>query len=832
MLEFFLRVIYYIALLRFPPGTPYTTIIEQRYGRQVLKQVRKLEGICIKSNTLEWQIKYLHQCKTYELIPNFLKFKLYRRNLQTTEHYLSYQRYLLDKEIKFKENELNKKDSYRKHLSSNIEKTVFWLDFLYLKYTLNVNVTKSNNKTKDRLNKKLEKLGVNQSKFIKPDDIIFNHSNITLNNQQKAILALGLDYSIPPQNINKPKHYFSFEYIITTLKNDTPYKTTKEEVFKAISDIANWSYKTYKKWKHVIPKHSIKKHLGNLFKNPNLIITRPDKGKGVVILNKKDYIEKVEKIINDTTKFKNRENLEPIKLMQQLMLKLNNFLQHLLKKSIITQKTYKDLYASHGSPGILYGLPKIHKPNIPIRPIISSIGSFNRKLAQYLVPILNPIAINQYTVSKTSDFVDDLKQLHYQHDVYMASLDVTSLFTNVPLDETVDICTNSLCNNQESTYMDMDKATVKKMLNLAVKDNYFYFNGKLFEQIEGCSMGNSLAPTLANCFMAHHESKWLSSCPENFKPIFYRRYVDDIFVIFKTKKQAKQFHNYFNQQHNSINFTLEEGTDDSFNFLDITIKINNGKFILSTYRKPTFTGLGLSYTSFIPKIYKINSISTLLNRAYINCSNWTNLHIEIENLIQYFTQNRYPLKIVQRTIKRFIYSKMVTPTRIQTVEKSSKYICLPYYGTHSDETKLKLKQILSNAYPHIQFHIIFKNPFKLHMMFPFKDKVPLPLRSCVIYKFICECNLRYLGSTKAILHSRMSQHIGISDRTGIPTQKKLKSSIREHCSANDHQLTYDNFTIVASESNEEKLRLLESVYIKLEKPELNVQLDSEKLYTL
>ena len=175
---------------------------------------------------------------------------------------------------------------------------------------------------------------------------------------------------------------------------------------------------------------------------------------------------------------------------------------------------------------------------------------------------------------------------------------------------------------------------------------------------------------------------------------------------------------------------------------------------------------------------------------------------------------------------------MITRIRPATAEKSCKYISLPYYGTHSEDIKLKLRQILSKAYPHIQFHIIFKNPFKLHMMFPFKDKVPMPLRSCVIYKFTCECNLQYLGSTKAILHSRMSQHLGISDRTGNPLQVKSKSSIREHCTANDHQLAYDNFSIVATESNEEKLRLLEAIHIKLEKPELNIQLDFEQLYTL
>ena len=58
----------------------------------------------------------------------------------------------------------------------------------------------------------------------------------------------------------------------------------------------------------------------------------------------------------------------------------------------MTDKLYKDLYSVGARPGIMYGLPKTHKQNVPLRPIISSIGTFSYKTAKYLAQILSPLA--------------------------------------------------------------------------------------------------------------------------------------------------------------------------------------------------------------------------------------------------------------------------------------------------------------------------------------------------------------------------------------------------------------------------------------------------------
>ena len=89
--------------------------------------------------------------------------------------------------------------------------------------------------------------------------------------------------------------------------------------------------------------------------------------------------------------------------------------------------------------GVLYGLPKIHKDGIPIRPIISAVNTYNYELAKYLVEILSPLVNNEFTVRDTYEFVNKASNLNPEIDRFMASFDVDSLFTNVPTKETIDL---------------------------------------------------------------------------------------------------------------------------------------------------------------------------------------------------------------------------------------------------------------------------------------------------------------------------------------------------------------------------------------------------------
>ena len=142
----------------------------------------------------------------------------------------------------------------------------------------------------------------------------------------------------------------------------------------------------------------------------------------------------------------------------------------------------------------------------------------------------------------------------------MASLDVESLFTNIPLEGTIKICFDSLYKNQEL------------LCNIYLLCNsYFLFDGSIYQQIDGVAMGSPLGPSLANAFVAHYEQVWLDDCPDEFKPVYYKRYEDDIFVLFRSPHHLEKFNEYLNTEHANIKFTSEKEVNRSLPFLDVPI---------------------------------------------------------------------------------------------------------------------------------------------------------------------------------------------------------------------------------------------------------------------
>ena len=126
-------------------------------------------------------------------------------------------------------------------------------------------------------------------------------------------------------------------------------------------------------------------------------------------------------ILSDPTKFKSfgSPTFQPIFKVED---KINRFLKSLKDKNIINEQEYSDLYSSGSSYGILYGLPKIHKENIPLRPILASYNTPSYKLAKYLVPLLQPFSENEYTLPNSTSFVKNITTQDL--DLYMVSLDV------------------------------------------------------------------------------------------------------------------------------------------------------------------------------------------------------------------------------------------------------------------------------------------------------------------------------------------------------------------------------------------------------------------------
>ena len=341
--------------------------------------------------------------------------------------------------------------------------------------------------------------------------------------------------------------------------------------------------------------------LKNLSKNPDIVIQKSDKGNSVVILDKKVYLEKMKEMLNKNDQFLKLSIQEEkhYNFLINLEKKIREPLKELYQLDIIDKKTYDKLCPVGSHFGILYGLAKVHKQLInncpPFRPILSAIGTPTYNIAKFLVPILKPLTTNDYTLKDTFEFSRDI--LNQNPNLFMASLDVDSLFTNIPLDETINIIIEKLFSENETVH-NLNKDQFKCLLTLATKESYFLFDGELYQQVDSVAMGSPQGPTLANIFLCHYEDIWLRNCSLECKPSYNKRYVDNIFVLFELETQSESFKNFKNTCHPKMKFTFEKEQDKCFSFLDVKVIRENNVFTTSVYRKPLFSSFYYYFLQF------------------------------------------------------------------------------------------------------------------------------------------------------------------------------------------------------------------------------------------
>ena len=179
------------------------------------------------------------------------------------------------------------------------------------------------------------------------------------------------------------------------------------------------------------------------------------------------------------------------------------------RRCYINNKKRLSLAHQFSSPPQIYGLPKIHKEGIPLRPIVAAIDSPTHQLARELAPILAPLADRSPShVKNSADFVDQICQAALEETDVMASFDVASLFTGVPVNEAFVVISQRLQN--KATLKDRTNINVPDLCTLVevyLKSTYFHF-GESYEQVEGAAIGSPLSPIVANIFMEDFEDPW------------------------------------------------------------------------------------------------------------------------------------------------------------------------------------------------------------------------------------------------------------------------------------------------------------------------------------
>jgi hypothetical protein len=164
---------------------------------------------------------------------------------------------------------------------------------------------------------------------------------------------------------------------------------------------------------------------------------------------------------------------------------------------------------------------------------VSSVGSSSYALAGFLHKILSPLSGKLESFIKSSgDFIQLLKPVNLQSPDTLASFDVVSLFTNVPVDEALQVISKELRNNDTLAEPSVLQAeAIMKLLEACLKTTYFQVDDKFFQQKDGMAMGSFLSPIVCNIYMEHFEKLALDSAQH--KPSLWLRYIDDTFVVWR-----------------------------------------------------------------------------------------------------------------------------------------------------------------------------------------------------------------------------------------------------------------------------------------------------------
>ena len=214
-----------------------------------------------------------------------------------------------------------------------------------------------------------------------------------------------------------------------------------------------------------------RKALEELRDRSDLVITNADKGGAVVIQDTENYIKEANRQLNDTTFYKKCE----IDLTNIHCEKVNQTVEHFKKSNLIPEKIASMLKCKDPKPPKFYTLPKIHKKSNPGRPVISSIGCHTTNISKYVDHHLQEhVSKLPSYVKDTTDFINKIKDLTVPDNAILVTMDVSSLYTNIPNDEGIEAVRETLSQNNYPTTINHVITTFLKLILIL---NNFVFNG-------------------------------------------------------------------------------------------------------------------------------------------------------------------------------------------------------------------------------------------------------------------------------------------------------------------------------------------------------------------
>lgn len=465
----------------------------------------------------------------------------------------------------------------------------------------------------------------------------------------------------------------------------------------------------------------------------------------------------------------------------------------------------------------LYSFLKLHKDNLPIRPVVSFVTSPSYKLSKKLIDIINSKTdfTPRFSIKNSLQLVDKIKDIKIPHNSILASFDVTNLFPSIPTQETISIV-EKLMTRKNIDYLTKD--SILTILKTCLSQNYFQFDYKIYSSDNGLIMGDPLSPILAEIFMDYFETKIMKH-PLSKNLLFWYRYVDDIIVCWKgTSRQLDNFFIYINNIHNNIKFTIELEKESQINFLDLTIsRIPDSLLKFKIFRKPTYTDIIIHKKSLHPYSHKMSTFYSLLYRLLLIPLNTTDYNHELNIIRQLAVNNSYNPDLIDHLLSKIQY-KLSLQTVFPTTKNSERYHqILTFVGELSNYTANTLRKY--------DLNIAFRTDKNLQILVKNnKDRIADDDKSGVYIKECGnrDCRMKYVGQTGRTFKIRNDDH-----KSAFSNNHPEKSHYAKHILETGH--TFDDKYKILHVCNKGKhldfLETMEINRLRNTRELLNCQLD-------
>ena len=382
--------------------------------------------------------------------------------------------------------------------------------------------------------------------------------------------------------------------------------------------------------------------------HPDIIIKPADKGSAIVIQDKEYYVKEGERQLHNDYFYEETENDLTGEVIHRVNLHVNNTLQ----RGQISQNTSKYLTTDIDRTQQFYLLPKIHKDinKWPGRPIVSSSGGPTEKISQFVDHFIGPLVpLSESYIRDSTHMINILNNLNISPDTLFCTLDITSLYTNIPHKEGTQAIKEFLAIHRDTNALPHN-SYITELLEVVLTNNYFDFNGKYYHQKSGTAMGTKLAPSYANLFMTKFEQ--IHVYTYHLQHTLWKRFIDDIFMIWPYGMDSLlEFIQHLNTVHPTIKFTSTISSSE-IAFLDLIIYSRDNKLHTRLYTKSTDRHMHLNFHSEHPMNLKRSiPYSQFLRLKRIHSESHYPIHAQIQ-LYWHFIWREYPHDILIEAWKK------------------------------------------------------------------------------------------------------------------------------------------------------------------------------------